>query len=91
NTEGLANLSGTLNSLKELVLSYFNNPVYIYFTIPIVIICVFMVVSYYTHKEKILPFIIYCFISFLIFLVSLLGPAVLLQDAPVFPRSLVSF
>ncbi|WP_168415910.1 glucosyltransferase domain-containing protein [Erwinia amylovora] len=91
NTKGLAHLSGTLNSLKELVLSYFYNPVYIYFTIPIVIICVFMMVSYYTHKEKILPFIIYGFISFLIFLVSLLGPAVLLQDAPVFPRSLVSF
>lgn len=91
NMAGVAHLSGTLNSLKEMVLSYFHEPVYIYFTIPIVIICLFMIASCYKQRENILPFIIYGFISFVIFLASLMGPTILLQDAPVLPRTLVSF
>ncbi|KAF1369410.1 glucosyltransferase domain-containing protein [Yokenella regensburgei] len=91
NTEGLAHLSGTLNSLKELTLSYFYNPVYIYFIIPIVIICIFMGIHYYKQKESPLFFIFYGFISLFIFTISLMGPTLFLKDAPVFPRTLVSF
>ncbi|HGW6102557.1 TPA: glucosyltransferase domain-containing protein [Citrobacter werkmanii] len=88
---GLDYLIGTLASLKALVLSYLYHPVYIYFAIPILICCIFMFISYRARIGNIVSFILYGAISFFIFIVSLMGPTILLQDAPVLPRTLVSF
>lgn len=89
--EGGEQLLNTMKSLKELVLSYFYGPVYIYFLIPIAVGFIFMLVRNYAHTKKIVSFMVYALLSCLIFLVSLMGPTILLQDAPVFPRTLVSF
>lgn len=91
NAEGAEKLLSTINGLKELVLSYFYGPVYIYFLVPVVVALIFMIVSNYAHTKKIISFMIYALLSCFIFLVSLMGPTILLQDAPVFPRTLVSF
>ncbi|MEG1155500.1 MAG: glucosyltransferase domain-containing protein [Acinetobacter sp.] len=88
---GVEHLTGTLISLKSLVFSYFYHPVYIYFAIPILISCVFMLITYRTRSRNIVSFVLYGVLSFLIFIISLMGPTVLLQDAPVLPRTLVSF
>lgn len=88
---GLEHLAKTLIALKEMVLSYLYHPVYIYFAIPILISCVFMLIAYRTNIKQIATFILYGAISFLIFIISLMGPTLLLQDAPVLPRTLVSF
>lgn len=88
---GLEHLAKTLTALKEMVLSYLYHPVYIYFAIPILISCVFMLIAYRTNIKQIASFILYGAISFLIFIISLMGPTLLLQDAPVLPRTLVSF
>lgn len=87
---GLEYLAKTLMALKDMVLSYLYHPVYIYFAIPILISCVFMLVAYRTNIKKIASFILYGTISFLILIISLMGPTLLLQDAPVLPRTLVS-
>lgn len=89
--EGLEQLIKTLISLKSLLLSYFYHPVYIYFAIPALVTFVFMLVHYRNNKKNIVSFILYGVISFFIFLVSLMGPTIFLQDAPVLPRTLVSF
>ena len=89
--EGLEHLAKTLIALKEMVLSYLYHPVYIYFAIPILISCVFMLIAYRTNIKQIASFILYGAVSFLIFIISLMGPTLLLQDAPVLPRTLVSF
>lgn len=91
NAEGSEQLLNTIKGLKELVLSYFYGPVYIYFLVPIVVAFVFMIVSNHAQTKKIVSFLIYALLSCFIFLVSLMGPTILLQDAPVFPRTLVSF
>jgi hypothetical protein len=91
NNEGLGQLIRTLSALKEMVLSYLYHPVYIYFAIPILISCVFMLVSYRSNIKQTASFILYSAIAFLIFIISLMGPTLLLQDAPVLPRTLVSF
>ncbi|MBM3062151.1 hypothetical protein GF718_12540 [Citrobacter braakii] len=88
---GLEHLAKTLIALKEMVLSYLYHPVYIYFAIPILISCVFMLIAYRTNIKQIASFILYGAVSFLIFIISLMGPTLLLQDAPVLPRTLVSF
>lgn len=88
---GLEHLAKTLIALKEMVLSYLYHPVYIYFAIPILIGCVFMLIAYRTNIKQIALFILYGAVSFLIFIISLMGPTLLLQDAPVLPRTLVSF
>ncbi|MCY9798309.1 hypothetical protein B9P84_23500 [Citrobacter braakii] len=88
---GLEHLAKTLIALKEMVLSYLYHPVYIYFAIPILISCVFMIIAYRTNIKQIASFILYGAVSFLIFIISLMGPTLLLQDAPVLPRTLVSF
>lgn len=88
---GLEHLAKTLIALKEMVLSYLYHPVYIYFAIPILIGCVFMLIAYRTNIKQIASFILYGAVSFLIFIISLMGPTLLLQDAPVLPRTLVSF
>lgn len=88
---GLEHLAKTLIALKKMVLSYLYHPVYIYFAIPILINCVFMLIAYRTNIKQIASFILYGAISFLIFIISLMGPTLLLQDAPVLPRTLVSF
>lgn len=88
---GIEHLTGTLVSLKALVSSYFHHPVYIYFATPILISFVFMLITYRTHPRNIVSFVLYGVLSFLIFIISLMGPTVLLQDAPVLPRTLVSF
>lgn len=88
---GFEHLIGTLTSLKAITLSYFYHPVYIYFAIPILISLVFMLISYRTNIGSIVSFILYSGLSFLIFIISLMGPTILLQDAPVLPRTLVSF
>ncbi|EPS2039349.1 glucosyltransferase domain-containing protein [Citrobacter braakii] len=89
--EGLEHLAKTLIALKEMVLSYLYHPVYIYFAIPILISCVFMLIAYRNNIKQIASFILYGAVSFLIFIISLMGPTLLLQDAPVLPRTLVSF
>ncbi|SUX65432.1 Uncharacterised protein [Citrobacter braakii] len=88
---GFEHLAKTLIALKEMVLSYLYHPVYIYFAIPILISCVFMLIAYRTNIKQIASFILYGAVSFLIFIISLMGPTLLLQDAPVLPRTLVSF
>ncbi|HBE9115538.1 Uncharacterised protein [Citrobacter braakii] len=88
---GLEHLAKTLIALKEMVLSYLYHPIYIYFAIPILISCVFMLIAYRTNIKQIASFILYGAVSFLIFIISLMGPTLLLQDAPVLPRTLVSF
>ncbi|ELN4154613.1 glucosyltransferase domain-containing protein [Citrobacter braakii] len=88
---GLEHLAKTLIALKEMVLSYLYHPVYIYFAIPILISCVFMLIAYRNNIKQIASFILYGAVSFLIFIISLMGPTLLLQDAPVLPRTLVSF
>lgn len=89
--EGLEHLATTAHALKALFLSYFYGPVYIYFLVPSVIGLIFMLVSNRHYKYTILPFIFYGSLSIFVFLVSLMGPTLLLQDAPIFPRTLVSF
>ena len=89
--EGLEHLAKTLIALKEMVLSYLYHPVYIYFAIPILISCVFMLIAYRNNIKQIASFILYGAVSFLIFIISLMGPTLLLQDEPVLPRTLVSF
>lgn len=89
--EGLEHLAKTLIALKEMVLSYLYHPVYIYFAIPILISCVFMLIAYRNNIKQMASFILYGAVSFLIFIISLMGPTLLLQDAPVLPRTLVSF
>ncbi|HGM5490495.1 TPA: glucosyltransferase domain-containing protein [Serratia fonticola] len=89
--EGFEQLLNTMKGLKELVFSYFYGPVYIYFLIPAVTAFIFMIINNYPHKNKIAYFIICTILSCFIFLVSLMGPTIFLQDAPVFPRTLVSF
>lgn len=91
NERGLEHLAMTLNALKDLVFAYFHQPVYLYFLVPATIAFMVMFFSFYTQKQKIISFIIYSAISLLIFLVSLMGPTIFLQDAPVYPRTLVSF
>ncbi|MEL5656455.1 glucosyltransferase domain-containing protein [Serratia ureilytica] len=91
NTEGLEHLASTLSSLKNMVLSYFYGPVYIYFLIPVVAGLIFMLFANRHKKKSILSFSLYLVISLIIFLVSLMGPTIFLKDAPVFPRTLVSF
>ena len=88
---GLEHLAKTLIALKEMVLSYLYHPVYIYVAIPILISCVFMLIAYRNNIKQIASFILYGAVSFLIFIISLMGPTLLLQDAPVLPRTLVSF
>ncbi|EGT0660665.1 glucosyltransferase domain-containing protein [Citrobacter werkmanii] len=88
---GMEHLAKTLIALKTMVLSYLHHPVYIYFAIPLLISCVFMLVAYRTNIKHIASFILYGAFSFLIFIISLMGPTLLLQDAPVLPRTLVSF
>jgi hypothetical protein len=91
NAEGGEQLLNTIKGLNELVLSYFYGPVYIYFLVPVAVALVFMIVRNYAHKKKIVSFMLYALLSCFIFLVSLMGPTIILQDAPVFPRTLVSF
>lgn len=91
NSEGFEKLSNTAKNLYNLVSSYFNGPVYIYFLIPILATIIFEIVNKYRHKKPIAPFFIHLVISYFIFLVSLMGPTIFLQDAPVLPRALVSF
>lgn len=91
NAEGVEKISNTIKSLYNLVLDYFYGPVYIYFLIPALAIAIFAIINSYRHKKTIIPFFIYAVISCFIFLTSLMGPTIFLQDAPVFPRTLVSF
>ncbi|PQK89450.1 hypothetical protein CG432_12265 [Pantoea ananatis] len=91
NQEGFAHLLNTVVALKELILSYFYGPVYIYFLIPVVIAFLLMLYKFRQQKSKSLAVILYCTVAFFIFLVSLMGPTILLVDAPVAPRAIVSF
>lgn len=91
NKEGLAHLSNTIDALKELLLSYFYGPVYIYFLVPVAIAFLLMLYKFRQQTSKIPALVIYCAVAFFIFLVSLMGPTILLQDAPVAPRAIVSF
>lgn len=50
-----------------------------------------MLIAYRNNIKQIASFILYGAVSFLIFIISLMGPTLLLQDAPVLPRTLVSF
>lgn len=91
NKEGLAHLLNTLDALKELVLSYFYGPVYIYFLIPAAVACLLMLYNFRQQKSKIPALFIYCAVAFFILLMSLMGPTIVLQDAPVAPRAIASF
>lgn len=91
NTEGLHHLSSTVKGLYELVSSYFHGPVYLYFLIPALIAISFSIFRLSQNKNTLLSFITLAFISFFIFSVSLMGPTIFLEEAPIFPRTLVSF
>lgn len=91
NSEGMEKLASSIRCLTELFSSYFHGPVYIYFLIPASVISIFAIVSNQRQKKSATPFFIYSIFSLFIFLASLMGPTIFLQDAPIFPRTLVSF
>lgn len=91
NSDGLAHLKNTLSELKDMVLSYFHGPVYLYFLLPFVIGLLFMLIANRHNSKMMLRGILFGMMSLVVFLVSLMGPTLFLQDAPVFPRTLVSF
>ncbi|TPG62736.1 glucosyltransferase domain-containing protein [Ewingella americana] len=91
NSEGLKRLSNSIKNLYELVSSYFHGPVYIYFAIPILIALSFSMTKFFHSKKKLLIFITFTIASVFIFSFSLLGPTIFLQEAPVLPRTLISF
>lgn len=52
NQEGFAHLLNTVDALKELILSYFYGPVYIYFLIPVVIAFLLMLYKFRQKKKQ---------------------------------------
>ncbi|MDR8482109.1 glucosyltransferase domain-containing protein [Serratia nevei] len=91
NSKGLEHLLATISALKDMILSYFYGPTYIYFLIPIISGLIFTLIANRHKKKTTLPFGLYWMLSLIVFLVSLMGPTIFLKDAPVFPRTLVSF
>lgn len=82
-------LGNTLSKLNSFVLSYFEGLNLIYF-----LIALLLAVTVYLScniKSGIFKISLSIFIVFLSLYVSLLGPAAILKNAPVAPRSLVSF
>ncbi|MBX9289943.1 hypothetical protein K5M47_26040, partial [Serratia marcescens] len=61
------------------------------FLIPIISGLIFTLIANRHKKKTTLPFGLYWMLSLIVFLVSLMGPTIFLKDAPVFPRTLVSF
>ncbi|WP_439413082.1 glucosyltransferase domain-containing protein [Enterobacter ludwigii] len=90
-TEGFKNLLQTIKNLSNLFSSYFHHPVYIYFLAPLLAIIFLIAMNVYQKKLKLFKVVILSIFACLIFLISLMGPTIFLVDAPVLPRTLVSF
>jgi len=90
-SSGLDNIINTSRQLYTMVSSFFHGPVVFYFAIPLflsILITLFRII-----KNKKDPLLNICLMvsSFVLLTISLLGPNIFLQEAPVFPRTLVSF
>lgn len=91
NAEGIEQFLNTIKNLYHLIFSYFSGPVYVYFLLPLLTTFVLVIINKVRTNTPILPFLAYSTVSLVIFFFSLMGPTLLLQDAPAFPRTLVSF
>ncbi|WP_369789778.1 glucosyltransferase domain-containing protein [Rouxiella sp. WC2420] len=88
---GLRQIFDTISSLYALISSYFWGPVFIYFIIPIISMAFLVIFKRGVENKTKLLFYAFSLISILIFILSLMGPMILLKYSPVLPRTLYSF
>ncbi|QYA57403.1 putative glucosyltransferase domain-containing protein [Hafnia phage vB_HpaM_Meifeng] len=79
-----------LHMLLELVSSYFNE-ISLYLFLILIISCVLTIIIKTVNDRDITKTAFVLIMSLFAFLISLMGPSILLLNAPVVPRSLVSF
>lgn len=89
--------SNALNALYEnshilldLVSSYFNE-ISLYLFLVLIISCILIITVRMINDRCITKTVFILIVSLFTFLISLMGPSILLLNAPLFPRSLVSF
>lgn len=90
-SQGFEKISHTVNELSDLVSSYFYAPSYIYFLLPLLVAVTLIAFNIYQKKIKTISFLLPATLALLIFSLSLMGPTIFLQDAPVLPRAIVTF
>lgn len=89
-SDGLVTLHKTILRMADMISSYMTTAVMIFFFIPIVVGLFFFIKD--AVKERNLKLsILKLLISLMAFLVSLMGPSIVLLAAPVAPRTFVSF
>jgi len=88
---GIETITYTCKKLFAMVSSFLYGPVIVYFAIPLfiaILVALYKILKDTEHRY----FKLFCLISsFLLLTLSLLGPNIILREAPVFPRILVSF
>lgn len=90
-SEGVERFIQTIKEVSQIFSSYFHDPVYIYFLIPLLVIVMLVAKNVYQRKIKLTTFAMSICLSCLVYLASLMGPTIFLKEAPVLPRTLVSF
>lgn len=92
NTDGLNHIYNTFQRLNTLLESFFNGPVIFYFIPPVILLFIFIILTVYKNRNNSLATkMLLLLLSLSSAYISLLGPTFILVDAPVFPRTLVSF
>ncbi|GKX50978.1 glucosyltransferase domain-containing protein [Budvicia aquatica] len=91
NSDGFDRVMHTIKEPYNLIVAFMHDPVYIYFLIPIIGILTLSLIKTFKAKKLRLISIVYTLLSIFIFYISLLGPTLILQESPVYARTLVSF
>ena len=88
---GFETVVETIKELYALVASFIHSPVYIYFIIPIAVILLGSLIKSILTQSFRLSSLLYILLAALAMAISLLGPNIFLLEAPIYPRTLVSF
>lgn len=88
---GLETVVSTSKQLFAMVSSFLYGPVIVYFAIPLLVSIPFALYKISKYKDHRYLNVLFLIFSFLLLIVSLPGPNIILREAPIFPRTLVSF